>query len=132
MTMTRKEAINKFLETFKSMYDNITRWKVLPVEYVVSRNLVEDLCQVYKALSKSEYTPPRLIYRHFKGKLYEYVCEAITSSTCSERIVVYRTLDGQTFFYRSAEEFDEEVELPQPPIKVKRFTLVEEGGCNAE
>lgn len=56
--MTHKEAINKFLETFKSLYDNITRWKVLPVEYVVSRKLVEDLCQVYKVLSEPEYTPP--------------------------------------------------------------------------
>lgn len=68
------------------------------------------------------------IYRHFKGKEYEVLGEAMHTET-NEMLVVYRALYGDYgLFVRPLEMFLSEVDKNKyPDVKQKyRFELIEE------
>ncbi|SIO26800.1 DUF1653 domain-containing protein [Halodesulfovibrio marinisediminis] len=66
-----------------------------------------------------------MYYRHFKGKFYQTVAEALDTTT-EEVVVIYRTLyaSDHVWFTRPAAEFYGEKELADG-THVKRFAPVE-------
>lgn len=66
-----------------------------------------------------------MYYRHFKGKFYQTVTEALDTTT-EEVVVVYRTLYASNYawFTRPAAEFFGEKKLADGTC-VKRFELIE-------
>lgn len=49
-------------------------------------------------------------YRHFKGGIYEIVCEAIDSETKGE-LIVYKSLKDEEIWVRPKKMFFETIEL---------------------
>ncbi len=68
---------------------------------------------------KSEPMPKR--YRHYKGGIYEFVCEAKLESDPSIIMVVYRSQDGSVWT-RPRDVFFELVELDG--VSVPRFAPI--------
>lgn len=66
-----------------------------------------------------------MYYRHFKGKFYQTVSEALDTTT-EEVVVIYRTLYASDYawFTRPAAEFFGEKELADG-TRVKRFAPIE-------
>lgn len=63
-------------------------------------------------------------FRHYKGGLYEYICEARHSET-EELYVVYRPLYNDSgVWIRPKTMFMEEIEING--VKTQRFTEIEE------
>lgn len=63
-------------------------------------------------------------FRHYKGGLYEYICEARHSET-GELYVVYRPLYNDSgVWIRPKTMFMEEIEING--VKTQRFTEIEE------
>lgn len=62
--------------------------------------------------------PARVRFRHYKGGLYELVCEATLESDLST-MVVYRAADG-SIWCRPKAVFFESIEVDG--VKVQRFT----------
>lgn len=68
------------------------------------------------------------LYRHFKGKLYYVMCEAIDSETLEE-VVVYQAMYGEYKIYvRPKDMFLSKVDKSKYPNvnQEYRFTLIEE------
>jgi hypothetical protein len=61
-------------------------------------------------------------YRHYKGGLYELVCEAVLEADHTP-VIVYRGEDGRTWV-RPTDVFFETVEVDG--ARVPRFTLMSE------
>lgn len=71
-------------------------------------------------------TPPKKIYRHYKGGLYEIVCEALLESDPSVTMIIYKPLYENpqgTLWARPSAVFFESVEVDEK--SVPRFALVE-------
>ncbi|HEU6436672.1 MAG TPA: DUF1653 domain-containing protein [Nitratidesulfovibrio sp.] len=69
-------------------------------------------------------TPGHAFYRHFKGRYYQVVGEALDTAT-EGRVVVYRTLypSGHALFTRPYDEFHGWKDSPDGQ-RVRRFTPV--------
>ncbi|WGS52936.1 DUF1653 domain-containing protein [Paraburkholderia sp. D15] len=61
-------------------------------------------------------------YRHYKGGLYERVCEATLESDPSVTMIVYKAANG-TIWTRPASVFFELVEVDG--VKVPRFAAID-------
>ena len=61
-------------------------------------------------------------YKHFKGGIYEWVCNATLESDPSVQMVVYRSANG-TIWTRPESVFFEEIEYDGQ--KIPRFALIE-------
>lgn len=68
---------------------------------------------------KSEPIPKR--FRHYKGGIYEFVCEAKLESEPSVIMVAYRSQDGSAWT-RPRDIFFEDVELDG--VSVPRFSAI--------
>ena len=66
-----------------------------------------------------------MFYRHFKGRYYQAVAEALDTAT-EQTVIIYRTLypSEYAWFTRPAEEFHGE-KVTEDGIRVKRFAPVE-------
>ncbi len=60
-------------------------------------------------------------YRHFKGGIYEIVCEALDSEDLSE-LIVYRNVKTGETWVRSKEEFFGKVQFEKE--RVSRFEII--------
>ncbi|WP_144109075.1 DUF1653 domain-containing protein [Paraburkholderia sp. BCC1886] len=63
-----------------------------------------------------------LRYRHYKGGLYELVCEAILESDPSVTMIVYKAANG-TIWTRPASVFFEQIDVDGQ--RVQRFAPVD-------
>lgn len=61
-------------------------------------------------------------YRHYKGGLYELVCEAILESDPSVTMIVYKAANG-TIWTRPASVFFEQIDVDGQ--RVQRFAPVD-------
>ncbi|CAB3710895.1 DUF1653 domain-containing protein [Paraburkholderia rhynchosiae] len=61
-------------------------------------------------------------YRHYKGGIYELICEATLESDPTVTMIVYKASNG-TIWTRPAAVFFEPVE--HDGVKVARFTLID-------
>lgn len=72
-----------------------------------------------------------ILYRHYKGNLYEYIGECLHSETLEE-MVIYKALYGEgKTWVRPKRMFFEDVTLPDGSA-VKRFAPVESGASVTE
>lgn len=63
----------------------------------------------------------RVFYKHYKGGIYEFVCEAKLEADPNQVLVIYRSVDGQVWA-RPQNVFHEEIEFEGK--KVKRFERI--------
>jgi len=61
-------------------------------------------------------------YKHYKGSVYEVLCEAIHSET-AEKLVIYKSCNGEVFA-RPRDMFYEKVEVDGNIVS--RFQLIED------
>lgn len=61
------------------------------------------------------------LYRHFKGNVYEVLCDAIDTET-TERVIVYQDVESKTIWVRPKNMFFETIDRPE--YKGPRFTLI--------
>ncbi|MEC5404702.1 DUF1653 domain-containing protein [Paraburkholderia sp. MPAMCS5] len=65
---------------------------------------------------------PNTRYRHFKGGIYELVCEATLESDPAVTMIVYKASNG-SIWTRPASVFFEVIE--HEGVKVPRFAVIE-------
>ncbi|MFZ6814490.1 DUF1653 domain-containing protein [Undibacterium sp. Rencai35W] len=80
---------------------------------------------IIESANQSNAIPAVKRYRHYKGGVYEFICEATHEADLTP-VIVYRSQNGSVWT-RNREVFFEEVDLDG--VMTPRFALIDEGSC---